>query len=74
MLHQLVRAIVKENLYIKRQQYFAVLFYLFLSILLANLVGMIPFSFTITSSFIVTFFLALMHFIAINQLAVLQHR
>ena len=73
-LYYLVRAMLKENLYIKKQQYFTVLFYLFFTILLANLAGMIPYSFTITSSFIVTFFLALAHFVGINFLAVFKHQ
>jgi len=74
MLYQLVRGVVKENLYIRKHQHFTVLFYLFFTILLANLVGMIPFSFTITSSFVVTFFLAATHFVAINHLAVIKHQ
>jgi ATP synthase subunit 6 len=72
-LYMLVRAMVRENLYVAKQQYFTVLFYLFFTLLLANLVGMVPYSFTITSSFIVTFFLALTHFLAINHLAVVKH-
>jgi len=72
-LYTLVRSMVRENLYVAKQQYFTVLFYLFFTLLLANLVGMIPYSFTITSSFIVTFFLALTYFIAINHLAVVKH-
>jgi len=74
VLYQLVRAMVKENLYVRKQQYFSVLFYLFFTLLIANLVGMIPYSFTITSSFVVTFFLAMMHFVAINHLAVVKHQ
>lgn len=73
-LYQLVCSMVKENLYIRKQQYFSVLFYLFFTVLIANLVGMIPYSFTITSSFVVTFFLALMHFVGINHLAVVKHQ
>lgn len=72
-LYMLVRSMVRENLYVAKQQYFTVLFYLFFTLLLANLVGMVPYSFTITSSFIVTFFLALTHFVAINHLAVVKH-
>jgi F0F1-type ATP synthase membrane subunit a len=72
-LYMLVRSMVRENLSIAKQQYFTVLFYLFFTLLLANLVGMVPYSFTITSSFIVTFFLAMAHFIAINHLAVVKH-
>ena len=72
-LNQLVRSIVQENLYIKKQQFFTVLLYLFLTLLIANVVGMVPYSFTITSSFVVTFFLALMHFIGLNHLAAVKH-
>lgn len=64
---------VRENLYIAKQQYFTVIFYLFFTLLLANLVGMVPYSFTVTSSFIVTFFLALAHFIGLNHLAVVRN-
>lgn len=64
---------VRENLYIAKQQYFTVIFYLFFTLLLANLVGMVPYSFTVTSSFIVTFFLALTHFIGLNHLAVVRN-
>jgi len=73
-LYMLVRSMVRENLYVRKQQYFTVLFYLFFTLLIANLVGMVPYSFTITSSFIVTFFIALTHFVAINHLAVVKHQ
>lgn len=72
-LYQLVTLIVKENLYIKKQQYFTIIFYLFLTILFANLIGLLPYSFTVTSSFIFTFFISLSHFIAINTIAANQH-
>jgi ATP synthase subunit 6 len=68
-IHQLVRDITKENLYIVKQQYFAAQFYLFCTIALANLSGLVPYSFTITSSFIVTFFLAATYFSGINLVA-----
>lgn len=73
-LYQLVQAMVKENLYIKKQQYFAVLFYLFMTILLANLIGLLPFSFTVTSSFVFTFFLSLLHFIGVNVIGAVRHQ
>ncbi len=59
----LVKTFVKENLNIKIQIFFLNIFYLFMFIFFANLLGLIPFSFTVTSSFVVTFFLAGMHFI-----------
>lgn len=73
-LYMLVRSMARENLYVRKQQYFTVLFYLFFTLLIANLVGMVPYSFTITSSFVVTFFIAMMHFVAINHLAVVKHQ
>lgn len=73
-VYQLVRSIVRENLYIHKQQYFAILFYLFNVLLLANLIGLLPSSFTITSSFVVTLFLALTHFIGVNLIGRTQHQ
>jgi ATP synthase subunit 6 len=37
-------------------------------------VGLIPYSFTLTSSFVVTFFLALTHFIGINIIAIVERK
>jgi len=72
-IYQLVQSVVKANLYIRKQQYFAVLFYLFLTLFVANLVGLLPYSFTVTSSFIVTLFISLLHFIGVNIVGVSQH-
>ena len=72
-VYQLVQAMVKENLYIKKQQYFSVLFYLFVTLLFANLIGLLPYSFTVTSSFVVTLFIALTHFIGVNTVGASQH-
>lgn len=70
---QLVKSVVKENLYIAKQQYFTVLFYLFTTLLFANLIGLLPYSFTITSSFVVTLFISLLHFIGVNVIGASQH-
>jgi F0F1-type ATP synthase membrane subunit a len=72
-MYQLVQSMVKENLYIKKQQYFSVLFYLFVTLLFANLIGLLPYSFTITSSFIVTLFISLTHFLGVNTIGASQH-
>jgi F-type H+-transporting ATPase subunit a len=73
-IYQLVRSMVKENLYIRKQQYFTVLFYLFVTLLLANLIGLIPFSFTVTSSFVFTFFISLTHFNGVNLIGASRHQ
>lgn len=69
----LVRTLVKENLYVQKQQYFTVILYLFSILFLANVSGLAPFSFTITSAFIVTVTLALMHFLGANIVGVNRH-
>src|ERR1700722_6480648 len=43
-IYSLVKSIIKSNTTLKRYQYFAVLFFLFSFILIANLVGLIPYS------------------------------
>lgn len=70
----LVKSIVEENLNIKKQQYFTVILYLFFTILITNLIGLVPFAFTVTSSFGVTFFIALTHFIGVNLIGTTRHR
>jgi F-type H+-transporting ATPase subunit a len=58
-IYNLVRSVVKENLTIRKQQYFLPTLYLFFMLLAANLVGLLPYSFTATSSFILTLFISL---------------
>ena len=72
-VYQLVQSMVKENLFIRKQQYFAVLFYLFATLLLANLIGLLPYSFTVTSSFVVTLFISLLHFVGVQIVGSSQH-
>jgi ATP synthase subunit 6 len=72
--YSIVKNIVKSNIISKRYQYFTILFYLFLFIFISNLVGLIPYSYTVTSSFIITFFLAATHFIGINLIAIVSKK
>ena len=73
-IYDLVKSIVKSNTSLKRNQYFSILFFLFIFILVSNLVGLVPYSFTSTSSFVITFFLALSYFIGINIIGIFQHQ
>lgn len=72
--YRTVRDITRKNLPLKRNQYYPALFFLFLFILTANFIGLIPYSFTTTSSFIITFFLALSYFIGINIILIFQNK
>lgn len=59
-----------ENININTQIYFPYIFLYFLIILSYNLLGMIPYSFTVTSHLIITFYLSLSAFIGVNVIAV----
>jgi ATP synthase subunit 6 len=72
-IYDMVANLAESNIRLTKQVYFPLLFYIFMLILVSNLVGMIPFSYTVTSSFIFTFYLSLALFIGINLIGIYQH-
>jgi F-type H+-transporting ATPase subunit a len=72
-LFRLIASVLRENAGLLRPAYFTPFLYLFFTLLLANLAGLVPYSFTLTSSFAATFFLALGHFIGLNVIGAYQH-
>jgi ATP synthase subunit 6 len=74
ILYSLVLSMVTENIRGKKSQYFfPLIFTLFLFISAMNLIGLIPYCFTVTSHFIVTFVISLSVFIGINIISVRTH-
>ena len=73
LLYNVTLDIVKVNLGNKGQTYFPFIFSLHVLLLFCNLVGMIPYSFTVTSHIIFTFGLALAIFIGINVIGIKTH-
>jgi F-type H+-transporting ATPase subunit a len=67
------RGILKDNLHVTKNYAFFYICALFLIILVCNCLGMIPYTFTVTSSLIVTFFLAAMFFGGVNLIGVFTH-
>lgn len=65
--------IVQENIKSQGSKYFPALFSIFFFLLFSNLLGMIPFGFTITSHIVVTFGLAATFFFAINFIGIKKH-
>lgn len=55
------------------QKFFPLVFSLFIFILTLNLIGLVPYSFTVTSHLIVTFFISLSIFIGINIICARKH-
>lgn len=73
MLYEFVYNLIDEQIGVKGLKYFPLLFLTFMFILFSNLIGMIPYSFTVTSHIIVTFGLALGIFIGINVIGFSYH-
>lgn len=71
--YEFIANMLKENVGSAGRQYFPFIFSLFMFILFANLIGMIPFTFTVTSHIIVTFALALVVFIGVTVIGFARH-
>jgi ATP synthase subunit 6 len=63
-----------SNINNKGKDFVPLIFVLFLFILVCNLIGMVPYSFTVTSHLIITFTLALTVFIGFNIIGIKKHK
>jgi ATP synthase subunit 6 len=66
--------LIKENLNSKAVAFFPIMYLTFLFILVANLVGMIPYSFTVTSSAAVSFFFSITFFVGVTLVGYTAHK
>ena len=66
--------LLKDTIGNEGRQYFPFVFTIFMFVLIGNMVGMIPYSFTFTSHIIVTFALATIVFIGVTILGFVKHR
>jgi F-type H+-transporting ATPase subunit a len=73
MSYHFIADMVEDNIGHGGMQYFPLIFTLFMFVLFCNLLGMTPYSFTVTSHIIVTFALAAMIFIGVTLLAMIKH-
>nr|YP_010199580.1 ATP synthase F0 subunit a [Gracilaria caudata]UAD89438.1 ATP synthase F0 subunit a [Gracilaria caudata] len=73
MVYNVTSNMVQDNLGFKGESYFPFIFTLHLFLLFSNLIGMIPYSFTVTSHITFTFGLALSIFIGINIIGIQTH-
>jgi ATP synthase subunit 6 len=72
--YSVILGVVNENAGPKLVKYFPLIFTIFIIILTCNLLGMIPYSFTVTSHLIVTFCTALAGFIGLNIIGIMKNR
>jgi len=73
MMYEFVAEMVRSNVGNEGRPYFSFIFTLFMFILFSNLIGLIPYSYTVTSQIVVTFAMALFIFIGVTIIAVVKH-
>ena len=73
MSYEFVADMVETNAGHGGQQFFPFVFSLFMFILFANFLGLVPYSYTVTSQIIVTFALAIVVFIGVTIIGIVKH-
>jgi len=72
-MYEFIANMVRDNLGSKGREYFPFIFTIFMIVLMGNMLGMIPYSFTYTSHIAVTMGLALSIFIFVTILGFVKH-
>jgi len=71
--YNFIAQLLKDTVGNDGRRYFPFVFTIFMFVLIGNMIGMIPYSFTFTSHIIVTFALATIVFIGVTILAFIKH-
>jgi len=71
--YEFIAGMIRENVGTAGMKYFPFIFSLFMFILFCNLIGMIPFTFTVTSHIIITFAMALVVFVGVTIIGFGRH-
>jgi len=74
LLFSFVLSIVKESIGVKKPSFVILLFIIFLFIFTSNILGMLPYSITVTSHLILTLFFSLAFFIGNNLIGAYYHK
>jgi len=73
MIYQFIADMVQENAGAEGKKFFPVIFSIFMFLLFANLIGLVPFSFAVTSHIVVTFAIAAFAFIGVTCVGFYKH-
>ena len=73
MSYTFVAKMISDTAGSKARPYFPFIFSLFMFVLFCNMIGMLPYSFTVTSHIIVTLVMALFIFIAVTIIGFIKH-
>ena len=71
--YDFIAGLLRDTVGAEGRKYFPIIFTLFIFVLLGNLLGMVPYSFTFTSHIVVTFAMAIMIFIGVTILGFVRH-
>ena len=72
-MYEFIASMVRDNIGTRGREYFPLIFTIFVVVLLGNMLGMIPYSFTYTSHIAVTMGLALAIFLFVTILGIIKH-
>lgn len=72
--YEFIAGMIRDSVGSEGRKYFPFVFSIFMFILLGNLLGMIPYSFTFTSHIIVTFALAFAVFVIVTLIGLVRHK
>ena len=73
MIYSFVAKMINDTAGSKAKPYFPFIFSLFMFVLICNMVGMLPYAFTVTSHIIVTLIMALFIFVAVTIIGFAKH-
>ena len=73
MFYNFIAKMISDTAGSKAKPYFPFIFTLFMFVLFCNMLGMLPYSFTVTSHIIVTLLMAIFIFIAVTVIGFLRH-
>lgn len=73
MTYEFVASMVRDNVGTDGMRYFPFIFTTFMFVLFCNMLGMIPYSFTVTSHIIVTFAMAVLIFLGVTIIGFITH-
>lgn len=71
--YEFVANMLKDNVGAEGKKYFPFIFSVFMFVLTCNLLGMLPYSFTVTSHIIVTFAIAIVIFLGVTVIGFMRH-
>ena len=73
LTYEFIAGMVRDNVGTAGREFFPFIFTLFIFILFANMAGMLPYAFTVTSHIIVTFALAIFIFLGVTIIGVVRN-